>query len=94
VSDRCPVCGCTEYAADNPWFACEGCSDGSDCRNGPQIAIERAAEIERLKAALAKSVELWPAALARADEYETQRDELADQVAALMEENARLKEAK
>jgi len=65
-----------------------------DCENASELAIERAAEIERLKAALAKSVELWLTAQSIADTYETQRDELADQVAALMEENARLKAAR
>ena len=51
-ADVCPVCGCATKSAVRG-FTCGGESGFSDCGNAADLAIERAAEIERLKAMLA-----------------------------------------
>ena len=51
-ADACPVCGCATKSAVSG-FTCGGETTWSDCENATDLAISRAAEIERLKAMLA-----------------------------------------
>ena len=51
-ADVCPVCGCGEHMKSGIGFSCGGQTSYSDCGQAEDLAISRAAEIERLKAAL------------------------------------------
>jgi len=73
-ADVCPVCGCGEPDKLNPWFACGGCLDGSDCENGARVAIERAVEIERLNGEKAELLALCKRLAALPGDYNTIQD--------------------
>lgn len=59
-SDVCPVCGCSDLYPFNECPCHKGCTglqcgfgvEGVGCEHAERMAIERAAEIERLKAIL------------------------------------------
>ena len=55
-ADKCPVCGCAEKKGES--LDCTDWMAGEVCFNAERLAIERAAEIERLKASTAR---LWDA---------------------------------
>lgn len=50
--DKCPVCGCAEPSSTGKGYKCGGETSWSDCDKASDLAIERSAEIERLKAQL------------------------------------------
>lgn len=59
-ADACPVCGCGEHMKSGIGFSCGGQTSYSDCGQAEDLAISRAAEIERLRAALERIAKQGP----------------------------------
>ncbi len=57
--DKCQVCGCAEPSSTGKGYKCGGETSWSDCDKASDLAIERAAEIERLKASHARLIALF-----------------------------------
>jgi hypothetical protein len=60
--DKCPVCG-SKFVGDEElieWDCGKSESFGRPCPNAERVAIERAAEIERLRTALERIAEQGP----------------------------------
>lgn len=51
-AESCPVCGCTKQSNLREGLECGGLSDGSECHNAPDLAIERAVELDAIKTAM------------------------------------------